>query len=299
MQILSEEMIKGISEETLHTLGRIGKGYKQGYISENDCYQTMLSEIYNGFWTFLRSKDVDIRINCENYDAFANEYASFIEGVPSPDRKPWLFKKNSAGELQEEDRKLVLKLMSQYSLSPEYFEPVPSEIAKPERSFVHGWHGSAAYGVPFRCKDDGGLPASEDPVGKTYTLVNDRGLKAVITVREDRRNGDVKGLDFDERVTNTAGGLIVRLAQFLGEGYIEGYTSKDRKGTPDIIVRLDDKGKVNWLAYYSSEDDEREYESFPLWQEYFRWSLYKAARDKMMFSALFKRYMDQNDAGKI
>ena len=293
MRILTEDTVKGIVEETLHTLDRIGKGYKKGFLSETDCFHMMLSEVYDGFWCFLREREIEIRIDCGNYDAFTKEYLAYLEKSPSPVHIAWIFERKSGRELSEEDRKLVFYLMSQYCLSPEYFEPAPKGIVRPERSFAHGWHDSTAYGVHFKCIDDGGLIASDDPVGKTYTLVSDKGLRAVLKIKEDRRHGGAMGLDFDERVSGTSGGVIACLAQFLGEGYIEGYTSKERTGTPDILVRLDGKGEINWLAYYSYPDDELAYETFPLWQEYFLWSSEKAARDRAVLSALFVKYINQ------
>lgn len=77
-------------------------------------------------------------------------------------------------------------------------------------------------------------------------------------------------MDFDEVIYKADQGLRVLKAEFLAEGYIEGYTAKERVEITKILVRLCDNGKkVNWLAYHSSRDDDYAFYHYPLWQRYF------------------------------
>ncbi len=292
-QILTEEHVKRTIDETLHTLDRIGQGYRRGFITQTDCFYTMLGEFSDGFWAFLRNNGLQIRINSDNYGAFSKEYLAYIKekDVFEKDHKPWFFKLSNGAEASKEDQKLVMYMMLQYCLAPEFFEPEPEDITDPGRVYAHGWHNGTAYGITFRCVDDGGLLTDEDTAGKSYRLVNDLGLEAVITVKEDRRNTERRGLDFDELIEASENGMQVMLAHFLAEGYIEGYTAKERKENPDIIIRLNGKGKVYRLAYYASPEDEKVYKDFPLWQDHFKWSDEKAVRDKEILSVLFYKYI--------
>ena len=68
-QILTEELVKRTIEDTLHTLDRIGQGYRKCFITQTDCFYTMLSEFSDGFWAFLRNNGLQIRIKSGNYEA--------------------------------------------------------------------------------------------------------------------------------------------------------------------------------------------------------------------------------------
>ena len=135
------------------------------------------------------------------------------------------------------------RLYGLVSFPPECTPPLPSHMIVPERQVTHTYNGCDTCVIGFRCINDDGLSRDPDPAGKTFTLANDLGLKAVITMH----NAD------------------------LGEGYIEGYTARIRKD-PGIRILYADDGHITGLgitAYW--DDDLPAYRSFPLWQDYFSW----------------------------
>ena len=137
--------------------------------------------------------------------------------------------------------------------------------------------------VPFACADDGGLLSCEDPRGKRFGLVDERGLHAMIDI--DARAG------FEYRPAWKKG------SQFRGLIWIEGYTADGlhSEGAVDIS-----EGQVRSLSYMNlrfiwrddphatavctpeelaakgdiisttqGERNEEALRGFPRWQEYF------------------------------
>ncbi|MBR2780322.1 MAG: hypothetical protein IKD81_02775 [Eubacteriaceae bacterium] len=150
------------------------------------------------------------------------------------------------------------------------------------------YHSEGVYTLEFNCVDDCGLLKDPDPVGKTFVLTDDMGIRAQIMVREDRRASERTGMDIDELVFTAGNGSTVKLAEFLAEGYIEGYTAKEGRSKPEIIIRTDSGAKrVLSLAYWEDENDSRAFSEYPLWQEAFRWEEESSNRREKMLNGLF------------
>ena len=135
------------------------------------------------------------------------------------------------------------RLYGLVSFPPECTPPLPEDIIVPERQVTHTYNNCDTCVIGFRCISDGGLSRDPAPAGKTFTLENDLGLKAVITMHDT----------------------------VLGEGYIEGYTARIRKN-PGIRILYADDGHITGLgitAYW--DDDLPAFQAFPLWQDYFSW----------------------------
>ena len=115
---------------------------------------------------------------------------------------------------------------------------------------------------------------AEDPLGKSYVLINDVGLKAELKVTEDRRNET-----FDRG--------------YYAEGYIEGYTAKERN-SPKVYVALDENGTITYIDY----DEERTvdldaFNEHPIWKDYFDWKKKREEKNDEILEGLFRLYDEQ------
>ena len=291
---LTEELAGAAVNDAFRAFRRTGDMCRKGCLTEDEYRREMTRTFCRVFMGLFSDNMLELRLTAANYPQFKNEFEEYLKGNDpvSPDHLPWLFDtQNESREAQESDRRQFFRLMETFRLAPDYFEPAPVGMAVPDLVPVHMYNSSAVYGTHFRCKDDGGLLTDADPVGRTYRLRNDLGLEAVLTVREDRRQTDRRGLDFDETVCRTGRGVLVAKAEFLAEGYIEGYTARERSGNPQVLIRLGDGGKkVDWLAYWEDQNDRAARVAHPLWREYRRWYDEIEARQSAMLDAFFEEF---------
>ena len=292
-QHLNDELVSKAIGRTFEEFERTGSKYRKGFMTREECRRLLLYSFQNGFWMVLRENGLVLQIDGSNFAPFASEFRAFRSGRPAeaPNHAAWLFDSGfGSAEASYADRMLFFRLAESYGLTDEFFSPLPDHIVSPERELVHVWKYVTAYSILFRCIDDNGLFRDPSPAGKSFVLKNDLGLHAILTIKEDRRNTDCSGLDFDELVTETDKGIVVRKAEFLAYGSIEGYTSPDRSGDPDILIRIRN-GKICRMAYYESPDDARVFAAFPLWQDYFRAVSEKNAKCDRILSVLFEPYL--------
>ncbi len=294
IQLITNEITEDAVEHTLKDLKRKGKAFRKGLLSEEECFQSMFDTLHHGFLGPLSALGIKPNIGRNSYASFSKEYEAYLRGEDpfAADRKPWLFVYDAAGcsEASPEDILQFFRLMKDYMISPEFFAPSPEGVLSPGRTFAHLWNGYAAYIIDFRCVNDSGLTEDTSPEGKSFRLMSDLGLEAVLKIKEDRRGKRRQGLDFDEYVTVTPRGRAALKAEFLAEGYIEGYTAKERKGDPDILIRTGADGKVARLSYYSFPDDDAACSGYPLWKDYFLWEKKQSLRRKEILSALFDKF---------
>ena len=274
-QRLTDELVEKRIAGAEKKLARVRDFFRRGLRSEEMSLQQTWEIISDDFLRFTLDRGLKRQLSGENYPQFVREYERAMrgEGGPDPGHVPWLFVTGrESGEAPEADRKAYYRLMRAFHVGPEFFEPVPEGMPVPDVVQVHYYNQAGIYGTHFRCVDDGGLLADEAPAGKTFVLKNELGLRAVVTIREDRRGTDRSGMDDDEVVCALKGGAAVRKAEFLAEGYIEGYTAKEERYRPDILIRLGEGGtRVNWLAYWADAKDERAAGEYPLWRDYHCW----------------------------
>ena len=294
MQLITNEILEDAVARTLKDLRRKGKSFGKGLLSEEECFQSMFDTLHHGFWGPLAALGIRASFDKNSYETFSKEYEEYLKGddLFAGDHVPWLFVyyKAECGEASKEDMLQFFRLMKEYMIPPEFFEPLPEGILTPDRTFVHLWNGCTAYTIKFICVNDSGLTEDEAPEGKSFRLVSELGPEAVVTIKEDRRGKWRQGLDFDEYITVTPGGRAALKAEFLAEGYIEGYTAKERQGDPGILIRTGAGGKVERLSYYSFPDDEAAYSEYPLWQKYHLWEKEKSLRKREILSNLFDRF---------
>ena len=295
---LTIESVKDTLENTFQQFNRLGEAYRRGFLNDSDFLSGMEQALHRGFWSFLSANGIELRINEANYQAFAKEYRSYFDVVDDEDHSQYSWfsdRRDPNGEASANDSRMIFYLMGKYRLGPDYFEPIPEDIPRYSLHGIHQYHFDGVYGTDFNCVDDGGLLSDDRPVGKTFRLKNDLGLEAMLTIKEDRRNGYRSGMDFDELVISSDKGTEVLLAEFLAEGYIEGYTAKERTGNPEILVRLQNKGKqICWLAYWRDSNDEKAFLDYPLWQSNFNWDPKKVLRQKQLLAPFFNAFKIKN-----
>ena len=301
--LLTAGSIKDTLEKTFLEFNRIGNAYRRGFLDGSRFSLRMEQALNHGFWIFLRDNGIELCINEANYQTFVKEYRSYFDGVGNEEQSQhsWFCDRDDpAGEASANDKKMIFYLMGKYRLGPDYFEPIPEDIPRFNIRGIHQYRSAGVYCTDFSCVDDGGLLADDHPVGKTFRLKNDLGLEAVLTIKEDRRRGDRRGMDFDEQIHDSSdGGTSVGLAEFLAEGHIEGYTARERTGNPEILIRPTDCGKsISRLAYWRDPADEKAFLSYPLWQRYFEWDSKNAIKRSQLLAPFFNEFKIDNQTLK-
>ena len=303
-QALLPKNVEKVMSDTLAVFQKIGKGYKRGVYSKDNCLIMFQNAVAEGFHHFLLyASGVNWMFTDESWKRFLDDLRLWKEGrMPeSPVGDPWLFcdEEGSGGELERRmsvyyredrlrkhteacpgDKELFFTLMEAYHMPPAQFAPIPEGIVNPERYQVHVYADCEKCVLGFPCADDGGLTGAANPVGKDYVLRSELGLRSEIRILEARpeeRRGRFE-LDIDD---------FAPPAAYLAEGWIEGYTSGRVR---PIAVRTDKDGRIVKLGTLLCPDDEREYLSFPLWQEYFKACEQRCKAETEGYAELFKIY---------
>lgn len=293
---LTNTYIDALSAKIFSEFRNIVDGYQRGIHTGKECSDKMREAFYGAFFKLLNENCLKLSITFENYNRFCAQFSEYQKSheIPlSADPVPWLLDTISSNhEADPSDKKCFFRFMESFCLSPDFFLPPPKEIIFPRSHGVHMYHSEGVYSLEFSCADDGWLLSDPDPVGKTFVLTDDMGIRAEITVKEDRRGTERSGMDIDELVYSTGKGNLVNLAEFLGEGYIEGYTAKEERAKPDIIIRTDPSGKViRRLAYWEDVNDRQAFMEYPLWQEAFRWEEERNKRREEILKGSFEKYL--------
>lgn len=253
----------------------------------------MVQAVRNGPWKLFFENNLRLCINARNFEQFTEDYQDYREKKypETPSHSEWLLETSAKScAASPKEHRLFLHMLERFRIPPEYFTPLPAGVIGPDLHYIHSWRDVSAVGTDFHCTDDGGLLSDSAPEGKTFRLVNELGFEAVVTIKEDRRTKERGGLDFDEQVCNTSRGMLVLKAEFLAKGYIEGYTTKLRPCTPDILIRLGTKGMIAWLAWYENNNDILARNTFPLWQKYYRVSREQSQEREDIPCALLEAY---------
>ncbi len=293
---LTDELVESETGKAFEEFRRIGKQYWRGILDDAMARREMTSGFYRIFMKLFLDHHLELRLNKDSYPVFKKEYESHQKGIcfRMQNHMPWLFDTDGDYEASERDQIYFFDLMTRLHASADYFEPLPEETAVPNEVSIHQYSAAGVYGIHFDVADDGGLLEEARPIGKTFRLKSSKGLEAVLTIREDRRQQDRSGMDFDEQVLSTEKGLVISMAEFLAEGYIDGYTARERTADPRILIRLEDRGtKVFWLACWSDPKDQEAFLNYPLWQDYFIWQKEKDRRLNEILSSLLEEIKEQ------
>lgn len=286
-QYLTEEAVRKTFEDAHSKLIRNGEMYKKGFIDQQDYDRNVYKIYYENFWEFLSEHGIYLKLKEANFLRFTEEYRLYQNGqdTDGADLDPWLYNLFDNVEASKEEKKSFFYLMDQFHLPTLYFEPEPESLLKPNLFNLHTYSNIRECCTYFNCIDDGGLLEENNPVDKTFRLVNDLGLEAVVTIKEDRRTTPYKEReqkDFDIADVVLPGfGVVLYAAEFFAEGYIEGYTAKEREFKlndcgrpsmdPTILIRVNKNGKISYLAYNESFEDSVARTKFSLWQDYYQW----------------------------
>ena len=293
---LSDTYVDTLADSVFNECRKIAGGYHKGIHTGKECSDKMREAFYGAFFKLLNDNGLKLGITFENYDRFCAQFNECQKGHEIPlsvDPVPWLRDTISSNhDADPSDKKCFFRFMESFCLSPDFFLPPPKEIVFPRSHGVHMYHSEGVYSLEFSCADDGGLLTDADPVEKTFVLTDDMGILAEITVKEDRRGSERNGMDIDELVYSSGKESIVRLAEFRGEGYIEGYTAKEGRSKPEIIIRTDLSGKaIRRLAYWEDINDRKAFMEYPLWQEAFRWEEESNKRREEILKGSFEKYL--------
>lgn len=238
----------------------INKQYHRGILLDEELRDRFKSAFQSGFHDFIKDKNLKYKFNDNSWKVFVEEYNTWKETKCLPDNdEPWLYlDKSQAGKA---DMISFFKLMEAFLIPVEYFKPFPDGCVIPEIYLAHSFHDAEYKCVRFFLTDDGGLFSDENPVGKTYVLVDCHNLKAELEIREMK--------------TKEIYHNCWHISKFCGFGTIEGYTSDKKR---DIYI-TDIKDSVIWLyleygyneyrnEYNIDAEDELAFRNFPLWKEY-------------------------------
>ena len=167
-------------------------------------------------------------------------------------------------------------------------------MTAPENEWAHGYGPCAAYFIRYTCRDDGGLLSDLSPVGKTFTLTDHYGLKAVLTITKVRSFRYWKEPDYDaEYILSHPESFPVGI-EYLAEGSIEGYTEVPRTNSTEIRVYVR-RGKIEDISYYEYLKDYCAFCEFPLWQPYIKERRAFEEKRKSIFMDAVKK-LDQGTA---
>lgn len=282
-----------ITEHIQEQYGRIKgalKQYRRGSLTRDDCRRIINNAIWDGYFRFIQ-KELKFNFNYRVWDDFLNEFNKFEQNVPLTEAtgESWLNSQqwddiNKAWvPASASDRAQTLRLMQAFHIPPEYHTPIPDNIPLPHTR-VHPSGGDLCVSttISFKCEADGGLLECDAPCGKTFTLKNNLGLEAVITIKEVFSEPK-------EILHNRA------FADYRGEGYIEGYTEMNfQRRNPELYIRLED-GKVDRMIAFLSNEDWHVYNRFPMWQDYFHWMQFYQTMFEKAIDSFFESFKNAGD----
>lgn len=244
----SEQMMSELQNQRL-SLQRIAEqhdtqAYRE-YVAtlKNAHTQTMqgIVRAQNDFNTSYREKIaesmsvVSSRIN-EQYSTYIDELQQLQADMAAKNKKA-----EEIADTYVKEAQTLLPII-------DYYRPRPKSEARyqPGNRVTHVYSKSSTMVVEYNCVDDGGLVNDDAPIGKTFTLVNDIGLRAAVKIVEKREPPfNLFECDKDN---------YAPLGRYLAKGFIEGYTVfgeevPDDK-IPGIVIRMDENGEIVKLGIF-------------------------------------------------
>ena len=262
-QRLTSELVDTAVADYRHITEWAADHYQRGMLTDDEGCREVSSAFYDAFWVLLKLNHLKFALNTANYEQCQKEFQLFLAGsdLSTPAHVPWLFDvKNKPEEASKEDQRLVFLLMEQLDVSPSFFKPIPDNVLKPNKTYCHSYNYCCIVSIPFDCIDDGGLLRDDNPVDKTFTLVNTLGLKAVLTIKEDRRKENYAGLDFDEMVYKTVYDSLANYAQKEFVVFRERNGKNPYRKYDDFMEECLHKVYPDYKYHRPPEYDDRKYE---------------------------------------
>lgn len=264
MDYLQPDIVKEHIKEHFSYFSQIWRQYHRGCLSSDDCRREIENIIWKGCFFYI-NEALTLNFNQHVWDIFLEEYRKIEQGILLTElhdiswlnSKQWDETNKIWVPASAADRTQALRLMQAFRIPPEYFVPLPDDTPIPQiRCRPSGGESCVNSALSFECVDDGGLLSCKEPCGKTFTLKNELGLKAVITIKE-------KFPEAKEILHNRAS------ADYRGEGYVEGYTEMSfQREDPSLYIQLW-RGKIDGIIVFISNVDNYAYHQYPMWQDYF------------------------------
>ena len=225
------------------------KKYRSGFLTEDELRRHFQWELQEGFFDYLSSKKVRTEFSDASWSRFLKDYDLWKAGKQpcSLLGSPWLVYDDSE-EVSVLDKNSFFRLMDAYCILPSYFKPIPDSCIRPKHQLK--MYGTGMTGtVRFDLADDGGMYSCDSPIGKTFTLTDEYGLRAIILIERTGKKDEIHNL-MDP--------------QYVGRGTIEGYTSS----RPREIFISEREGNTVWFWIHVGNDDYDVLHHFPLWEHY-------------------------------
>ena len=291
MSRLTKELLEAAIEETFRKFQIIRSQYRKGFLTVDEEMRSAERCFREGPWNLLRASHLRLNVTERNYAQFQKDCLDYAEhrSILESGGGAWLTVDSNLGrQASRADRELVLYLLDRFHIPPTYFIPLPERLPAPDLSCSHTWHDICEMRTLFVLTDDGGLLSDPNPVGKSFRLVNELGLAAVLTIKEDRRA-------LHAQIDSAVEARQIPGVPLLAEGCIEGYTAKVRSSElPEIQVHPGN-GPALWLTWYENSDDASARAAFPLWQDYYRECEGARARRENILAELLQTYNQRKD----
>ena len=261
---IPEEDVAENMERFSHACRKICRSYQRGRMSHDELHRLLSSELCDGFLNFLHRHDVHMHITPENWPDFMNDYHLWSEGeLPTTGNPlPWFRFYLDGSDASAQDKATFFRLMRECCISPKYYQPLAEGYADPDLLPGH-FPVDYIVGMGHIWEDDGGLLSDDFKLGDTIILTDHYGLKSEIKVTERVPEEDIR-----------------RRGSYVGTGYIEGYTSKEKPHKIHISI---DNRKIYALSFSLDPGEELEVYHFPLWDE---WNKWREKREKCFQSAV-------------
>lgn len=246
--------------------------YRKGFLTDDDLKRAV-RKTFDSYLLFCSQQGIKRKISSKTWSGFLIDYQAWKSGkqLSGGGKAPWLVYSSYRSDVilptSELEKDVFFKIMEICQFPVNYYEPMPEELPIPDMRITSFGSGNLCNIV-----DDGGLVNDPDPVGKTFILTDQYGLKTTVTIQQ-------QGLD--DRKDK---------CDYFGLGTIEGYTSS----TPvkiDIYYRdnLVEYVKVRIDDYDMQCEHDKVFRRFPLWQEYFKLTCKKGEIYEECAEAFFER----------
>ena len=266
---------------------QIVRMYRKGRLTNSELTERFYSAFGEAYMDMLTSHGLYRRITERSWPRFQAEYALWRRGeVPEAPGEQWLMyysfmerflpgqdARLERFEASPEDKAQFFRLTDALGIPEDYFVPEPDATPRPNMRILDHGLLQDMRSIEFCGADASALMSEPDPVGKTFTLVNDHGLTARFTVTEVVPEED----------------RFRRRGTFAGMGTIEGYTT-DRER--EIMISVETLVREHiFLNLYMDRDDDALFDSFPLWQPHLRFEREAGEKQAAVVAALIDRFM--------
>ncbi|MCR5720507.1 MAG: hypothetical protein K6F84_08075 [Lachnospiraceae bacterium] len=299
-------------DEAFSDFRKLSKDYSKRNLSRQDMEEILHEAMKKHSIDEMKKCGITCKFTPESYLRFTDDFRRWAAGgnPNSTEGEPWLFDDNlndvyddlewlaavrsssdygsnprtmrDQSEASVEDKIQFFRFMEGFRIPYEYFQPMPVTTLKPDKTLIKTEKGISSYAIGFNCINDNGLTQDPNPVGKSFVLTNDLGIKAYVHILEKRTPGENTQTDYDNQSP---------LGAFLAKGIIEGYTSEDDE-FQTVVIRTYPNGTISQLCIKEYEGIPSDaFKKYSLWQDYFNWIKNHDLMKKKIRGVLFNQYL--------